>query len=520
MIISYPQMLKERAHIHPQRPAYIFEGNTFSYKTYWSQAEAAAACLVSLGLKKGDRIGILDLNNSSVINLITGAFIAGIIPVSFNWRSLPADIDYMAQDAGIEHLFYGQPFRSLIKASAYCENIATYEMDHLSSALEQISFVPAFEPCGDDNPSLILYTSGTAGNPKGVMLSYKNLYTCYYLCASDTPGFVPDARNLVCGPLYSIFGLGAFISCIYAGATNVLIRMFDPAFVLKIMVAEKVSNALLVPVMMRLMFMVEGADLMDFSSLTHIQYGGSPMQPELLAMAKKIFNCHFTQVYGLTETAGVASALRFDDHLQILSSIKKSREGISTLILSAGKPGLGVSVKIMDENKKELSANSPGEVWIKGDNVSLGYWNQQKLNEDVFDSEGWMHTGDIGYMDDDGFLFLVDRLNDKMVVKGINIFPAEIEKVIEKYSAFREVAVVGIPDDKSGEAICVMAVAKENYETSLEELQQWCTGKMPHHKIPKHLHYVTELPRNQTGKVLRRILREPFWQHETRKIKG
>lgn len=516
MIISYPQMLKERARIHPQRPAYIFEGNIFSYETYWSQASQTAAYLLSLGLKKGDRIGILDLNNSSVINLITGSFIAGIIPVSFNWKSLPAELDYMAEDAGIKHLFYGLPFRSLVKASSYCENISLYETENLLSASSQIQIPSTFESCGDDDACIILYTSGTAGNPKGVMLSYRNLYTCYYLCASDTPGFVPDARNLVCGPLYSIFGLGAFVSCIYAGATNVLIRMFEPAFVLKIMVGEKVTNALLVPIMMRLMFMVEGVDLMDFSSLTHIQYGGSPMQPDLLMMAKKIFNCHFTQVYGLTETAGVASALRFDDHDTIISSGNKHHP----LLFSAGKPGLSVSLKIMNENKEEVTANNTGEVWIKGNNLSLGYWNKKELNENVFDKDGWMHTGDIGYMDENGFLFLVDRLNDKIVVKGVNIFPAEIEKVVEYYPGFREAAVIGVPDDKSGEAISVMAVAKDNNQSTLEELQQWCEGKLPLHKIPKHLHYIKELPRNQTGKVLRRILREPFWQHEKRNIKG
>lgn len=428
---------------------------------------------------------------------------------------MPAEITFIAEDAGFDHIFYGPYFKTLIK-SASLPGVLLHEMEELITEYRKQENPTCNVVLSPQEACLILYTSGTTGNPKGVVLTYKNLYACYQLCVSDTPGFVPDARNLVAGPLYSIFGFGAFFSCIYAGATNVLIRMFEPAFVCKIIVAEKITNALLVPIMMKMMMAVEAVDLMDFSSLKHIQYGGSPISPALLIKAHKLFNCHFTQVYGLTETAGVACALRFDDHNTILASNNMQQ---NKLLLSAGKPGIGVEIKIINDSGKTADIKEPGEIHIQGDNVAKGYWSKSGISSTDFTADGWLQTGDIGYIDEEGYIYLVDRKNDKIVSKGINIFPAEVEKVLEMHPAFRELAVVGIPDEKAGEVICVVAVLKDD-EISLPELQSWCKGKMADNKIPKRLELVNELPRNQTGKILRRIIREPFWKEEERKIKG
>jgi len=271
-----------------------------------------------------------------------------------------------------------------------------------------------------------------------------------------------------------------------------------------------------VPVMFRMILAIEGVEQMDFSSLRHIQYGGSPVSGDVLLMISKIFRCPFTQVYGLTETAGVATALRYDDHNKILAAedVRNNK-----LLLSAGKPGIGIEIKIVDEDGSRMVTNVPGEVYIKGENITKGYWNKPDVSEKSFDKDGWFSTGDIGYFDEDGYLFLVDRKNDMIVSKGVNIYPAEIEKVLGQYPGFREVAVVGIPDEKAGEAICAIAVLK-NGEIELKELQEWCKGKIADHKIPKRLETTNELPRNPTGKILRRLIREPFWASEERKIKG
>ena len=514
MEIIFSSILKYRAFTHPQRIAYLFEGKVFTYEEYYKQSVAVAKHLRSLGLKKGDRIGLLDLNTPHSIHFISGAMLIGVIPVSLNWRSMPPEIIFVLNDAGIKHFFYGAAFTQLIQATPFPAGIDLHKIE------EEI-------PAGNNNDDLtesnlqpedacvILYTSGTTGNPKGVLLSYKNIYACYQLCAWDTPSFGPDARNLICGPLYSIFGFGAFFSCIYAGATNVLARIFEPNMIAKLMSETKVTNALLVPVMIKLICMTEGIEHFDFSSLKHIQYGGSPISADTLMKAYKIFNCYFTQVYGLTESAGVGCSLRFDDHAQILTAENADNK----LLLSAGKPSLGIQMKIVDDDGNELSANDPGEVLIKGENISSGYWHTEEENKKMFTAGNWLQTGDIGYFDEEGYLFLIDRKNDKIVSKGVNIFPAEVERVLEQHPQIREVAVVAVPNDKAGEAVCAAVVLKEG-NLELDELQNWCKGRIADYKIPKQLEVKTELPRNPTGKILRRLIREPFWKNEQRRIKG
>ena len=508
----FSSVLKYRAFAHPQRIAYFFEGKSFTYQEYYNQSVNVAAYLQSLGIKKGDRIGLLDLNTPHAVHFISGAMLIGVIPVSLNWRAMPQEVNFVINDAGINHFFYGAAFGKLIE-NLPSSNVTLHKIE------DEISNANSFEvneTIDENDTCVILYTSGTTGNPKGVLISYKNIFSCYQLCAWDTPSFGPDTRNLVCGPLYSIFGFGAFFACIYAGATNVLVRMFEPNSVAKIISETKTTNALLVPIMIKMICMIDGIDKFDFSSLKHIQYGGSPISADTLIKASKIFKCYFTQVYGLTESAGVGCSLRFDDHASILASTNIND---NKLLLSAGKPSFGIDMIIVDDDNNILDKNAPGEVWIKGENISGGYWNASEENKKMFGDDGWLKTGDIGYFDEAGYLFLIDRKNDKIVSKGVNIFPAEIERVLEQHPQVKEVAVIAVPDDKAGEAVCAVIVLKEG-ELELTEFQNWCKGKMADYKIPKQLEIRTELPRNPTGKILRRLIREPFWKNEERKIKG
>jgi long-chain acyl-CoA synthetase len=512
----FPSILKYRASTHPERTAYVLEGVSISYSQYYIEALQTSQYLTSLGIKKGDRIGILDLNSSQAVNLISGAMLIGVIPVSLNWRSIPAEIAFVVADADISHFFYGAMFVKGIEATNFSSPVQLHEIEKLSYSTYEKNKDGLDASISYEDICVILYTSGTTGNPKGVMLSYKNIYTCYTLCTADTPSFGPDTRNLVCGPLYSIFGFGAFFSIIYAGGTNILIRMFEPNLVCRTIVSEKVSNALLVPIMIRTILSIEGVEKMDFSALKHIQYGGSPISPDVLVKASKIFNCYFTQVYGLTESAGVASSLRYDDHSKILTG--KDIQN-NSLLMSAGKVGIGIEMKILDQEGNIATTKDPGEIYIKGDNIAKGYWNRKEETSEQFFNDGWFKTGDMGYISDEGFLFLVDRKNDMIVSKGMNIFPAEVEKILEQHPQIKEVAVVAIPDESFGEGVCAVVVLKEG-ELSLLELRNWCKGKLADHKLPIKIEIRTELPRNPTGKVLRRLIKETFWKNETRNIKG
>ncbi len=514
MISILPDVLQYRAHTHPERTAYMFEGKMYDYAGYYRATRQTAAYLQSIGVKKGDRIGILDLNTPEAIHLITGAMSIGAIPVTINWKCVVTELTFILRDAGIQHFFYGEAFAKLIELANLPGDLTIIQTNALQSVYSNQETAPLPHTATPDDVCVILYTSGTTGDPKGVMLTYRNIYHCYTYCSSDTPSFGPDTRNLVCGPLYSIFGFGAFFACIYAGATNILMRMFDPQLACKIIANARVSNALLVPVMIKMILAAENVEK-DFSSLKHIQYGGSPVSADLLREASDKMNCYFTQVYGLTESAGIATSLRYDDHEKIL----RQGDANEQLLSSAGKPGIGIDIKIVDDGGTICPPNEPGEVWIKGENISPGYWNAHMVNESTFASKGWCQTGDIGYLDEAGFLFLVDRKNDKIVSKGVNIYPAEIEKVLEQHPAFKEVAVVGIPDKKAGEVVCVVAVLKDE-PISLDDLCSWCESKIAINKLPKRLDYAEALPRTPTGKILRKLIREPYWKNETRRIHG
>lgn len=512
----FPSILKYRAFTHPERIAYVLEGNKISYSQYYSESLLISFYLKSLGINKGDRIGILDLNSSQAVNLISGAMLIGVIPVSLNWRSIPSEIAFVAEDAGVNHFFYGAMFAKGIEAANFSDKVHIHEIEKLDYSSQIKNSEVADAAISFEDTCVILYTSGTTGNPKGVMLSYKNIYTCYTLCTADTPSFGPDTRNLVCGPLYSIFGFGAFFSIIYAGGTNILIRMFEPNLVCKTIVEEKVSNALLVPIMIRTILSIEGVEKMDFSALKHIQYGGSPISPDVLVNASKVFNCYFTQVYGLTESTGVASSLRYDDHSKILNGTEIQN---NSLLMSAGKVGIGIEIQVLDQEGNIATTKEPGEIYIRGNNIAKGYWNRKEETADQFLHNGWFKTGDMGFLNDEGFLFLVDRKNDMIVSKGMNIFPAEVEKILEQHPQIKEVAVVAIPDESFGEGVCAVTVLKDG-ELTLIELRNWCKGKLADHKLPIKLEIRTELPRNPTGKVLRRLIKETFWKNENRKIKG
>ena len=517
MTITIPGILKYHAFTHPLRIAYVYDNENTTYRDYYIRAQQTAAYLLSLNLKRGDRIAILDFNNAQVINLITGAMMAGIIPVSLNWRSTPAEVAYIINDASIQHLFFGAAFATLVSYAPLPQSVDQIDIMHINTVISSFEAAADVEMLSGNDVCIVLYTSGTTGKPKGVLLTYQNLYTCYAISMSETPSSGPDSKILVCGPLFSIFGFGVFFTSLYVGATSVFIKMFDPAAVCAAIVNYKITHTLLIPVMMRMMLGVAGIETMDFSSVKHIQYGGSPISPDVLVMMHKFFQCDFTQAYGLTETTGISCYLRFDDHRRLLA---EGDVRTNAIIRSAGKPAAGVAMKIMTDAGTEAAVSERGEVWLKGENIAKGYWNNPGETAGTFSEDGWFKTGDIGYLDAAGYLFLADRKNDMIISKGFNIYPAEVESVLQLHPAVKEVAVIGVPDDLAGEAVCAFVVLKGDEELSLEELRTWSIDKISRNKIPKRLEITKELPRNQTGKVLRRILREPFWAGEERNIKG
>lgn len=505
---NYRYILQHRAETHPERVALIYKEEQINYAQLNIYAIGAANWFTQNGIIKGDRIAFLDFNNKNYVHLINGCLISGVVPVSINWRSTSEDINFILKDAGCKLILYGANFTNLIGPAVSDITIESNTIDAISNIIFKGNnavklSLPFVE---EEDLALLIYTSGTTGRPKGVRISYNNIFQMYLSLRNETPLFGPASVNLVAGPWYAIVGIGYFVFGIYTGCTNVLLQYFDPMETCALIEKYKITNAFLAPVMMQVICSLDEIEEYDLSSLQNIQYGGSPIHAEQLLLCYKTFNCYFTQGYGLTETSGIATVLRFDDHEKILLNDDPE---CKKLLRSAGKPYTGVEIKIINEIGENIPFGNIGEVCLKGKVIAQGYWKATGENEKIFQTDGWLMTGDMGYLDEHGYLFLVDRKNDLIISKGINIYPAEIELVLNQHPQIKECAVIGVPHELYGENICVVAVI-EHSDLLLSELRTWAKDKLAEYKLPARLEIIQELPRNPTGKILRKELRVLF----------
>lgn len=516
MIQLYNEILTYRAKTHPDRVALVCEDVSYTYAELYTNALKSAQWLQSQQLKKGDHIGLLDFNNAAYVHIVNGCLLSGIIPVSINWRLSVKEMLFILTDSNCQLFVYGNDFKQVGDEIAATNNFPVIHTHDCFHKIQQLTIDTTFvlPTITLSEQALIIYTSGTTGNPKGVLLSHSNLFEMYYALRSETPLFGPGAVNLIAGPWYAVVGVGYFVFGVFSGCTNVLLKIFDPIEILRLIQTYKITNAFFAPIMMKIICALDEVHEYDLSSLQNIQYGGSPIDEEQLRICYNTFKCHFTQGYGLTETSGIATALRFDDHLRIMNS---NDPELKHLLRSAGKPYAGVEIKIVDEANTSLPVNAIGEVSIKGNVVAMGYKNQSAINNKIFGHDGWFYTGDMGYVDENGYLFLVDRKNDMIISKGQNIYPAEIEQIIIQHPEIKDIAIIGVPHEVYGEAICAIVVVKKE-NIPLNELRNWAKDKMPEYKLPAVIEIVDELPRNPTGKVLRKLLREKYWINKQRRI--
>jgi len=494
-----------RAHSQKDRIALHFEDRIWTYSEIKNESLRAMSKLKILGMKDGDRFGILDYNSPESLFLFLGAVRIGVVPVIINWRLTPEEILFILKDSRSKILFYGNDF--LANASVSVEEEPEINIINISE-YSYIESVQDSQIINSEATVIQLYTSGTTGFPKGVLLNHNNLLDTLTNLALELPGFGSDSKNLVCCPFYHIGGLGYMLLGFIPGGTNYLVKRFETTEIVNLIQSEKITNTLLVPAMIQSIVLHSESKNYDFSSLRNIQYGGSSIPEGILRLAQDLFRSNFTQAYGLTETTGIATLLRFDDHIKILEH--KPSEIWKERIRSAGRIVGKMEIMILNEKLEEQEPGSPGEICLKGVNLGKGYWNRPKDNEKSFDAQGWFHTGDIGFLDSDGFLFVIDRKNDMILSKDENLSPVEIERILFEYPDCSDLAVFGLPDLEYGEAVCVALVPKENTKVNLESLLSWAKGKIAGYKMPRKLFLMEQLPRNPSGKILRRELRSLF----------
>jgi acyl-CoA synthetase (AMP-forming)/AMP-acid ligase II len=319
-----------------------------------------------------------------------------------------------------------------------------------------------------------------------------------------------DARVQVAMPLYHVGGTSYALLALSRGAHIVMLRMPDPAAVLETLGAERITHTFLVPALMAAMTQVPGAAERDFSALRSLAYGASPMPLPVMRACLALFPGVMHQVYGMTEACGVVSSLGPEDH---------ENPAVAHRLVSAGTPIQGVEIEVRDPATGEpVPTGEPGEIWVRTDQIMGGYWGKPEATAATITADGWLRTGDGGHMDADGYLYVTDRIKDMIVSGGENIYPAEIERVLAEHPALRDVAVIGVPDEQWGEVPKAVVVMKPGAMLDPNELLAWCRERLAGYKVPRSVDVLAELPRNPTGKVLKRELRKPYWEGRERQV--
>ncbi len=505
------EMASANAAKFPDKIATIHEGRETTWKEFESKTNQLANMLLANGLRKGDRISILSRNTDEYLQWYFGCAKAGVIIVPLNYR--------LSKGEMINLLKHSEP-KAMVVSDEYLDTvdeikgqldvelffgpgesnrdwIVTYQ-DKLTGYGEQ----PPEVEVKEDDVFCIMYTSGTTGLPKGAMSTHKN-YVVNALSVIIAQGISKDDINLIVAPLYHAGALFHSLSYIMFGCTQIVLKQFDTKEILAAIQDHKATSCLMIPTMLNFLLNDPDFEKYDTSSLNKIFYGGGPMPVALLEKAIKLLKrVEFTQGYGLTETLE-ATFLLPEDH--VLGGDEKQKKRLR----SAGTECPLYQVRIVDDDGNEVPYNTAGEVWTKGPSVIKGFWKDpDQTSSSIF--EGWFKTGDIGILDEDRYLYILDRKKDMIISGGENIYTKEVEDVLHAHPAVLEAAVIGVPDPQWGEKVKAIVVLKEGMSATGDELIQFCKERLAGYKRPREVTFVSELPKNPSGKILKRELRERY----------
>ncbi len=496
------------------RAALVFEEREISYRALDTRSNQAAQAMRSAGVNAGDRVAFLDKNRPEYFELLFGAAKLNAVCVCVNWRLAPREVLQVVTDAAATVLFVGNDLADRVEQIEELlpgTRVVSLDGHDRWAAYESwIGKYPAEDPgvpSTAEDIALQLYTSGTTGTPKGAMLSNRNFFA---MAKATAPvwGFHRAMTSIGVSPLFHIAGTGWNLMVMSFGGTVVLHREVDGEAILRDIGRYRVTHAILVPAILQLILARRNQGSADPSSLETVVYGASPISDRVLLELFAAFDCKFMQGYGLTETSGAVTTLRAEDH-------DPSRPD---LLRSCGQPLDGVEVRIVDpESGVDCDDGGVGEVWIRSAQVMTGYWRNPEATAEAIDADGWFRSGDAGYLHD-GRLYLRDRVKDMIVSGAENIFPAEVENVVMSHPGVAEVAVIGVPHERWGETVKAIVVRAPDTTVTEAEIIAHARANLAHYKCPTSVDFVVELPRNATGKVLKRTLREPHWQGHDRRI--
>lgn len=498
------------------RVAVEYEGRSVTFGEFDLGSSRVANALRSEGVEAQECVGFIEKNGLEYFEVAFGIAKINAINVGVNWRLTPPEMLHVIEDAQCKVLVVGPEFAAHIESIE--GQLTTVEKivvigthDRWESYGDWVARASDIDPgvkSGPDDIAFLIFTSGTTGLPKGAMMTQQGFFGAFK--ALDRWLLDETSVSLAMMPMFHFAGSGWSLLGLALGARLVLLREVDPARILEVIPQFGVTNIVLPPAVLQFMMVTPGADSTDFSSLRAMVYGGSPITETTLAKATAMFDCEFMQIYGLTETAGGVAQLDGIDH---------DPEDRPHLLRSCGKVFPWVELRVVDpESGDDVSAGEIGELWIRASQNMPGYWRNPEATAETITPEGWLRTGDAGYVDSEGYIFLKDRVNDMIVSGAENIYPVEVENALMKHPGLADVAVIGVPDERWGEAVKAIAVRAAGHNPTGEEIIAETRLHLAGYKLPKSVDFVDELPRNMTGKVLRRVLREPYWAGHTRGI--
>ncbi len=507
MQTNFGQFLRRRAFLSPGVEAIVepATGRRLNFRELNARCNQAAAALRASGVKPGDRVALLLMNSAEFVESFFAVAKIGAVDVPLNWRLVADELEFILKDSGSTVLLYAENFAPVVaelqrrgdRTDLRCwVQVGGKPPDF---ALGYDAWMGAMadaepEPAGfDDDLLFIMYTSGTTGLPKGVMHSHRTVMWSVLSVAATADMHYKD-RYLTALPLFHVGALTPTMGCIHRGCTQVILKAFDPKLVWELIRDEKINTTLLVPAMLQVMQAAFDPAVHDAGTLRWCLSGAAPV-PVALIKAYAQIGVEIHQVYGLTETCGPGCLILGEDAL--------TRAG------STGRAYFHTDVRVIDVDGVDCAPDEAGEVLIRGPHNMIGYWKRPDATAAAL-RDGWLHTGDIGTMDAEGFVTIRDRMKDMLISGGENIYPAEVESMLLGHPQIADAAVIGLVSPKWGEVPLAVVMVKKGQSLGEAELLAWCKGRLAAFKLPKAAVMVTEIPRNPSGKILKRVLREQF----------
>lgn len=505
------------ASMYPDQEILVFNQKRFTYSQLEERVNRLAGALRSLGLGKGSRVGVLQTNCNEYIEAYYATSKLGGIFVPLNYRAKVEELKHMINTAQVETLFIGERYADLAQAVRADTPSVRHRIMLGGQHKEMLSFddVIAAAPVDDSDEELdgnetniMMFTSGTTSLPKAVLLGYQNFVDYIFGTVAPPDGSASEA-TLLCAPLYHIAGISAIMTSVYGGRRLVLMSQFDSKEWLRLVKQERITNAFLVPTMLKRLLDDPDFANSDLSTLQILSYGAAPMPLPVIRRAIEVLPKHigFINAFGQTETTATVAMLLPEDH-RLEGSPEEIEKKLKRLG-SIGRPLPDVELRILNEDYEEVPVGEIGEIALRTSRLMKGYAGQEELTREAI-VDGWIRTRDLGWLDEEGYVFLAGRKDDLIIRGGENIAPAEIELVLQSHPDIEEAAVIGCPDEEWGEKILAVVVMKQDAALSVEDIQEYCRGRLASFKKPEIIEFAETLPRNALGKMLKKELKTQF----------